>query len=172
MMEGEELETTRVIETPAAIHLGFRVVRKRWLSMRLDADAASNPLGGRRTGRGLPLSHHPTSYRNCMKRALRRYVATLAGMRKPHPTDLSDVQWIYIEPHMPTPIGHGRPRIHSLREILNAIFYVLRSGCQWRLLPHDFPTDGQPFSTTTENGAWTALGRVLTEPFENAYEFA
>jgi hypothetical protein len=60
-MEGEELETTRVIETPAAIHLGFRVVRKRWLSMRLDADAASNPLGGRRTRRGLPLSHHPTS---------------------------------------------------------------------------------------------------------------
>ena len=40
---------------------------------------------------------------------------------------------------MPAPKGHGRPRTHSLREILNAIFYILKSGCQWRLLPHDFP---------------------------------
>jgi putative transposase len=63
-------------------------------------------------------------------------------MRKPYPTDLSDEEWKYIEPHVPGPKGHhGRPRIHSLREILNAIFfYVLRSGCQWRMLPHDFPT--------------------------------
>jgi hypothetical protein len=37
------------------------------------------------------------------------------------------------------PTGHGRPRTHSLREILNAIFYLLKTGCQWRLLPHDFP---------------------------------
>jgi putative transposase len=40
---------------------------------------------------------------------------------------------------MPDPTGHGRPRIHDLREILDAIFYVLKSGCQWRLLPNDFP---------------------------------
>jgi putative transposase len=60
-------------------------------------------------------------------------------MRKPYPTDLSDAEWNYIEPHMPPAKEHGRPRIHSPREILNAIFYVLRSGCQWRLLPHDFP---------------------------------
>jgi putative transposase len=60
-------------------------------------------------------------------------------MRKPYPTDLSDDEWNYIEPYMPLPLGHGRPRIHSLREILDAIFYVLKSGCQWRLLPHDFP---------------------------------
>jgi transposase len=45
----------------------------------------------------------------------------------------------YIEPHLPAPKGHGRPRIHDLREILNAVFYLLKSGCQWRLLPHDFP---------------------------------
>src|SRR5918994_1398003 len=41
-------------------------------------------------------------------------------MRKPYPTDLSDVEWNYIEPHLPAPKGHGRPRTHSLREILNA----------------------------------------------------
>ena len=45
-------------------------------------------------------------------------------MRKPYPTDLSDAEWNYIEPHMPAPKGHGRPRrLHDLREILNAIFY-------------------------------------------------
>jgi putative transposase len=54
----------------------------------------------------------------------------LAGVRKPYPTDLSDAQWNYIEPHLPTPKGYGRPRIHSLREILDAVFYVLRSGCR------------------------------------------
>jgi putative transposase len=61
-------------------------------------------------------------------------------MRKPYPTDLSDAEWSYIVPHMPVPKEHGRPRIHSPREILDAIFfYVLRSGCSWRLLPYDFP---------------------------------
>ena len=54
-------------------------------------------------------------------------------MRKPYPTDLSDAEWKYIEPHMPVPKGHGRPRTHSLRGILDAIFYLLKSGCQWRL---------------------------------------
>jgi transposase len=60
-------------------------------------------------------------------------------MRKPYPTDRSDAEWNYIQPHMPAPKGFGRPRIHDLREILNAVFYVLKSGCQWRLLPHEFP---------------------------------
>ncbi len=42
--------------------------------------------------------------------------------------------------HLPVPENEGRPRVHGLREILNAIFfYVVRSGCAWRLLPHDFP---------------------------------
>jgi putative transposase len=67
------------------------------------------------------------------------YFTTLARMRKPYPTYLSDAEWKYIEPHMPAPKGHGRPRTHDLREILNAVFYLLKSGCQWRLLPHDFP---------------------------------
>src|SRR5918998_438848 len=60
-------------------------------------------------------------------------------MRRPYLTDLSDAEWEYIEGLLPTPKNEGRPRLHSLREILNAIFYVARSGCAWRLLPHDFP---------------------------------
>jgi Putative transposase of IS4/5 family (DUF4096) len=81
------------------------------------------------------------------------YFVTLALMRKPYPTDLSDAEWKYIEPDLPAPKGFGRPRTHDLREILNAIFYLPKSGCQWRLLPHDFPRGGQPFTTTSGNGA-------------------
>jgi len=51
-------------------------------------------------------------------------------MRKPSPTDLSDAKWNYIEPHLPAAHGYGRSRAHSLREILNAVFYILKSGCQ------------------------------------------
>jgi len=52
-------------------------------------------------------------------------------MRKPYPTDLSDVEWNYIEPHLLAPNGRGRLGTHDLREILYAIFfYLLKSGCQ------------------------------------------
>jgi len=87
-------------------------------------------------------------------------------MRKPYPTDLSDAEWKYIEPHLPLPKEHGRPRIHSLREILNAVFYVLRSGCQWRLLPHDFPrwpTVYHYFRKWRMDGTWERVNRALRE---------
>jgi putative transposase len=60
-------------------------------------------------------------------------------MRKPYSTDLSDAEWACLEPHLLAPKANGRPRLYPLREILNAIFYVVRSGCSWRLVPHDFP---------------------------------
>jgi len=66
-------------------------------------------------------------------------IGTLARMRKPYSTDLSDAEWSCLEGHLPAPENEGRPRIYSLREILNAIFYIVKSGCAWRLLPHDFP---------------------------------
>jgi putative transposase len=87
-------------------------------------------------------------------------------MRKPYPTDLSDEEWNYIEPHLPTPKGHGRPRIHSLREILNATFYILRSGCQWRMLPHDFPrwpTVYHYFRKWRIDGTWESINRAIRE---------
>src|SRR3954463_15281357 len=60
-------------------------------------------------------------------------------MRRAYQTDLSDAEWSYIEPYLPTPQAPGRPRVHTLREIIDAMFYIVRSGCAWRLLPHDFP---------------------------------
>ena len=87
-------------------------------------------------------------------------------MRKPYPTDLTDAEWNYIEPHLPAPKGLGRPRTHSLREILDAIFYLLKSGCQWRLLPHDFPrwpTVYHCFRKWRIDGTWEGINRAIRE---------
>ena len=73
-------------------------------------------------------------------------------MRKTYQTHLSDEEWSYIGPHLPAPDAPGRPRLHALREVLDAIFYIVRSGCAWRLLPHDFPTAGKPSTTTSGLG--------------------
>src|SRR5215212_6536294 len=85
-------------------------------------------------------------------------------MRKAYPADLSDAEWSRLQSCLPTPKAQGRPRTHSLRDILNAIFYVLKSGCQWRLLPHDFP----PWSTVYYHfrrfrlsGLWHRILKVL-----------
>lgn len=56
-----------------------------------------------------------------------------------YPTDLSDAEWERLAPLLPAPRTSGPPKTHSPRAILDAIFYVLRSGCPWRLLPRDFP---------------------------------
>ena len=63
--------------------------------------------------------------------------------RKPYTSDITDAQWQVLRPLLPAPKKRGRPRRTNLREVLNAILYLVRTGCQWRLLPHDFP----PWST-------------------------
>ncbi|HWG46496.1 MAG TPA: IS5 family transposase [Gemmataceae bacterium] len=55
-----------------------------------------------------------------------------------YPSDITDEQWALIEPHIPVYPG-GRPRTTDLRDVVDAVFYVLRTGCQWRYLPKDFP---------------------------------
>jgi putative transposase len=59
--------------------------------------------------------------------------------RKLYPTDLSDREWALIQHLVPAAKPGGRPEPYPKREILDAIFYILRGGCAWRLLPHDFP---------------------------------
>ena len=58
-------------------------------------------------------------------------------------SDLTDAEWALIEPHMPAVKPLGRPRETELRSVLDAILYIARTGCQWRMLPKDFP----PFTT-------------------------
>ena len=68
----------------------------------------------------------------------------------------ADGEWAVIEPHMPPPAACGRPREVTLREVVNAIFYIAQTGCQWRMLPSDFP----PFTTVQRYFyAWRAEGR-------------
>jgi putative transposase len=59
--------------------------------------------------------------------------------RQPYPTDLSDKEWDLLKHLVPDAKAGGRPEAYPKREILNAIFYLLRSGCAWRMLPHDLP---------------------------------
>jgi putative transposase len=59
--------------------------------------------------------------------------------RRYYSTDLSDEEWEILKPLVPEAAPGGRPRVHQTRELLDAIFYVVRGGCAWRLLPHDFP---------------------------------
>jgi putative transposase len=85
-------------------------------------------------------------------------------MRKMYPTDLSDKEWARLRSHLPTLPKTVKPRAHSLRDILDAMFYVLRSGCPWRLLPHDFPpwpTVYYHFRRFRLNGLWHCIVTTL-----------
>ena len=85
-----------------------------------------------------------------------------AGLR--YETDLTDAEWALIEPHMPPPCGCGRPREWPLREVLNAIFYVLRGGITWRLLPNDLPprtTVYRWFARWRDTGLFETMNHLL-----------
>ena len=81
-------------------------------------------------------------------------------MRTHHyPSDVTDEQWRLIEPHIPVYPG-GRPRITDLRDVVDAVFYILRTGCQWRYLPKDFPprsTVWRYFDEWRHNGTLDAI---------------
>ncbi|HYQ92093.1 MAG TPA: IS5 family transposase [Candidatus Competibacteraceae bacterium] len=74
-----------------------------------------------------------------------------------YPTDLAEAEWAMLEPLLPAAKPGGRPRTRGLREVVNAILYVLRSGCQWWLLPTDFPAyqpGYESFRTWRVTGVW------------------
>ena len=74
-------------------------------------------------------------------------------------SDMTNAQWAVIEPLVPLPKHGGRPRTTDMREVINAIFYIARTGCQWRLLPQPFP----PWTTVQRYFyEWTRTG-VLAE---------
>ena len=84
--------------------------------------------------------------------------------RKPYPSDVSDREWRILEPLLPQPCKRGRPLKHDGCEILNAIFYLLRSGCAWRMLPHDFPSYkivSHYFYAWRDDGTWQKVHDAL-----------
>jgi transposase len=66
-----------------------------------------------------------------------RLAAQRSGLR--YPSDLTDAEWAFVEPMIPPARSGGRPRDVNVREVLNGIFYVLSTGCQWLALPKDLP---------------------------------
>src|ERR1700741_3982727 len=79
-------------------------------------------------------------------------------------TDLTDAEWRVIAPHLPKPSVTGRPRAWPMREIINGIFYVMRSGCPWRLLPSDLPPWGtiyRWFAAWRDDGRFERINHAL-----------
>lgn len=87
-------------------------------------------------------------------------------VRRRYATDLSDAEWRLLEPCVPPVKVGGRPAVHTRREIVNAILYVLRSGCAWRLLPHDLPpwqTVYHYFRLWRKEGIWQRANATLRD---------
>ena len=81
-----------------------------------------------------------------------------------YPSDVTDPEWDVIAPLLPAAKPGGRPRTASLREIVNALFYISRSGCAWRMLPRAFPpyqTVYDYFRAWRKDGTWTRLHDAL-----------
>ena len=84
--------------------------------------------------------------------------------RKAYPTDLSDEQWAILEPLIPAAKHGGRPREVNMREVLNTILYLNRSGCQWDMLPHDLlakSTTYEYFAAWRNDGTWQRMMDAL-----------
>lgn len=86
--------------------------------------------------------------------------------RKAYPSDVNDIEWLILEPLIPAEKHGGRHREVNMREIINAIFYVLRGGNSWRMLPHDLPpwsTVYGYFRTWRDDGSWERMNDALRE---------
>lgn len=84
----------------------------------------------------------------------------------PYPSDLTDEQWQIIAPLLPLAKPGGRPRTVDLREVINGIFYLNRSGCAWRMLPHEFPPWGTVHYYARQwrlDGVWEQVMTTLRE---------
>src|SRR5258707_14921539 len=91
--------------------------------------------------------------------------------RKHYTSDLTDEEWAILEPLIPPAKAGGRPRTTNMREVLNAIFYVLKTGCQWANLPGDFPAYSTVFdyyNTWRKAKVWSGLNDALREKVREA----
>ena len=87
-----------------------------------------------------------------------------------YPSDLTDAQWVKLEPLLKPPRGNrhagGRPRKYELRRVVDALLYVVKTGCQWRQLPANFPpwlSVHQQFRAWRDDGTWERVTKTLRE---------
>lgn len=95
-----------------------------------------------------------------------------AVARKPYPSDLADEQWELIEVVIPAAKSGGRPREVQMREVINALLYINRSGCQWDMLPHDLPAKStvyEYFVAWRDDGTWQRILDVLREAYRQVH---
>src|SRR4051812_16390764 len=86
--------------------------------------------------------------------------------RKSYSSDLSDAEWHLLAPLVPPAKSGGHPRVVDIREVINGIFYILRTGAQWRELPHDLPPKGTVygyFRDWRRAGVWETMNTTLRE---------
>jgi putative transposase len=91
--------------------------------------------------------------------------------REAYPSDLSDQEWAILEPLIPPAKPGGKPRTTDMREVLNAVFYVNKSGGQWRMLPHEFPkwqTVYYYYNAWRKAGLWAQWNALLRERVRQA----
>lgn len=84
--------------------------------------------------------------------------------RERYPSDLTDAQWEELSPLIPPAKPGGHPRTVEMREVINGILYVLRSGCTWRMMPHDLPPWGTVwgyFRRFRKDGTWEHIHDAL-----------
>ena len=86
--------------------------------------------------------------------------------RNPYPSDITDEQWSLIEPRIPPAKHGGRPRTVNMREVINGILYLNRTGCSWRMMPHDLPPWGTVhyyYRRFRREGVWQDIHDRLRE---------
>src|SRR3954453_18478012 len=86
--------------------------------------------------------------------------------RRSYATDVTEAQWRVVAPWLARPAGPGRPTRVAVRQVLNALLYQARTGCPWRLLPHEFPhwtAVRYYFDKWAADGTWEAVNRRLVE---------
>jgi putative transposase len=92
--------------------------------------------------------------------------------RNPYSSDLTDEQWLLIETHIPPERPGGRHREVNMREVVNGILYLNRTGCAWRLLPHDLPPWGTVhhyYRLFRIDGTWEKIHDRLREQVRVAF---
>ena len=169
-------ERVRVEEIQQALHtrLGHAVhrvtverllARHSWRWRETSGRPAPPPPGGAETA-AEPQERRPAPPQPTADRSRRPPAARPPHALQRYPSDLSDQEWALLEPLLSPAKPGGRPRSVDLREVLNALFYLDRTGCQWRALPKDFPpwpTVWTYFRQWRIDGTWQRIHTALRE---------